>query len=282
MVKRFRIGLSCTIAIAVSSAALAQWREDGPAVLTSPSPPAEERPFDTDLFMQRYKAAGSPQMVLFWNISFDDQLQSKNEQLETSSKSGTSERNSFDRTTSGIAGRVTRSSSDGSSTETITQLKSNRISDSAKRSSSLSESSQAQIQTAFAETLRSAGVLLQDRAALMRVTHIEKTNNTVDAKEIEAEAVVGKSNLLVEVLLIPDASAPIGSAFKLAVKDLKKGTEIVSFYTRAIPKAAPVQGGYVATDRGFEWQQPIADEPTFSEIGTKLALETIEKLSRSL
>jgi hypothetical protein len=92
---------------------------------------------------------------------------------------------------------------------------------------------------------------------------------------------MGRAELLLEIIMVKDANAPLGAAFKVVVTELKSGEEIASLYTLARPELFPPPGRYVVTDTGFEWRQPGV-QVGVADIGVALSREVMQALGQHL
>lgn len=246
----------------------AQMRAGQPPTLSPPAAPAVQMPDVLGPFRTQYQAAGSPRIVLFWNVSFDDTTESPRADVtvrEAEVYPFVSEDGE-----SGLRALGMRAHASG-------------YLDPAKRGSgSLSERDLAQIDSAFRNELLSANVRLLDRATTIRFMEAQHDRTSIDPKLIEADAVLGKADILLQVLLVPDADSPLDTGFNVSALRVKTGAEIASLYTRALPNLSAAPGHYVATDSGFVWDQPPMPTPDAGEIGIKLADEVMEKLGPML
>lgn len=85
---------------------------------------------------------------------------------------------------------------------------------------------------------------------------------------------------MLEVMLVPDDRAPLGHAFRVAVKDVGQGTVISEFYTQAVPPTrAPA--GLVAMN-GVGFVRPPAPAPAVDDVGRTLGVEVLVRLSQAL
>lgn len=254
--------------VVVVGLAQAQMRPGQPPTLSPPEAPPVQAPDVVGPFRTQYQAAGSPRIVLFWNVSFDD----------------TTESPRADVTVRG-AEVYPFVSEDGDRRLRALGMRAHASGylDPAKRGSgSLSERDLAQIDSAFRNELLAASVRILDRATTIRFMEAQHDRTGVDPKLIEADAVLGKADILLQVLLVPDADSPLDTGFNVSALRVKTGAEIASLYTRALPNLSAAPGHYVATESGFLWEQPPAPTPDAGEIGIKLADEAMEKLGPML
>jgi hypothetical protein len=254
----------------ITTPALAQWRPNQEPVEPPPLRQPIVPPDVVGVFRQQYQAAGEPRIVLFWNVAFDDSTETNRQNIDTTRRTNTDHATGLDKQTAGPAGNATLHESDDKRNETVEHVTGTRTLDPAKLSSGLSPRNDIELQLAFQQAMQNAGVRLLSRAASIRLTQASTDRHGVDPKLIEADALVGKADLLLEVLMIQDPSTPLGAGFKVTLTDIPTAREIASIYTQAAPELTPLQSHYVITDHGFEKQQ---DRPrvTPSDIGIALA-----------
>lgn len=150
------------------------------------------------------------------------------------------------------------------------------------KSDTLSARTVAELDAAFRRRLLHAGVRLYGRAANVRFTEARRDRAGVDPRLVEADAVLHKADILLQILLVPDRTAPLGSGFQISAVNVKTGAEVLSLYTRAQPKVHPPAGRYVATNGGFVWRQPPAQAPTVRQVAIELAKEILRSLGPTL
>jgi hypothetical protein len=259
---------------------VAQWRADQPPVA---NPPVQHTPPAPDVFgtfRATYQAAGRPQVVLFWNTAFDDTTQMTHQTVDATKRGAKESTTSLRKETNGPAGAAVLTESDGGTNETVEHVRTERDVDPAKQSSVLSPRNAAELEATFRQQLESAGVRLLDRATAIRLTQAARDRSGVDGKLIEADAVL-KAEMLLQIVMVQDASSPLGAGFKIAVTDVKTGTEVASLYTLATPQVAPPPGRYIATDNGFEWRQPRL-RVGVADVGVALSREVMRLIGPQL
>jgi hypothetical protein len=259
----------------------AQWRVAEPRVVTLPAPSVPAPRDVVGPFRASYEAAGRPRIVLFWNVAFDDETETVRQAIETTNRDGTQRTNSLHKQTSGPAGAAQLIEDQTDNREKVERVTTHREIDPAKQSSLLSDRNSAQLESTLRQQLQNAGVRLLDRAASIRLTEAEKDRAGVDPKLIETDAVMDRAELLLEIIMVKDADAPLGAAFKVAVTELKSGEQIASLYTLARPELPPPPGRYVVTNTGFEWRQPPV-QVGIPEIGVELSRELMQALGQHL
>jgi hypothetical protein len=263
--------------LTLQSATLAQWRDDQQPVVT----PAPTRPSPipdvVGPFKSQYQAAGEPRILLFWNVSFDDATETNRQNVDVTKRTSTDSATGIDKQTNGPAGNATLHESDDKKSETIERVTSSRVVDPAKQANSLSARNAVELETAFREHLQSAGIRLLNRSASIRLTQADKDRERIDPKLIEADAVLAKADLLLEVVMVPDQSAPLGAGFKVTMTNIKSGAEVFSIYTVALPELPQLPSYYVVTNMGFEKRQPRI-QATVVDVGIALARQVMRSL----
>ncbi len=230
-------------------------------------PAAAGAPEDSSqAFRARYEASGAPRVMVFWNVSFSDQTRSASQQVEI--------------TRDIVPGEMQEGG--GASGPGQMHTTTTRTIDPEKRHTGLSERDAARLESAFREGLRGAGVKLIDRAKSVRFMAADRDRNGVDPKLIETDAVRANTELLLEVLLVPDFMSPLGRGFIVRATDVKDGAEVAHVYTMAMPALPAPTGHYELTDDGFRWQNAPPQIPTPEQIGTTLADEVLTALEPAL
>ena len=242
----------------------AQMRGGQPPTLSPPAAATVQAPDVVGPFRTQYQAAGSPRIVLFWNVSFDDTTESPRADVTVRGAE--------------VYPFVSEGGDHGPRALGMRAHASGYLDPAKRGSGSLSERDLAQLDSAFRNELLAANVRILDRATTIRFMQAQHDRTGVDPKLIEADAVLGKADILLQVLLVPDANSPLGTGFNVSALRVKTGAEIASLYTLALPNLSAEAGHYVATDSGFIWEQPPAPTPDAGEIGLKLADEVMEKI----
>jgi hypothetical protein len=221
----------------------------------------------TMLFKGWYLAAGSPRVLLFWNVSFDDETQSTQATLDIRQHDIPSPHLGDDLPSRGPA-------------EVHTQV--TRTVDRAKDHPRLGARTGAVLEAAFRQRLHEVGVRLLDRSMVLRLTAAARDREGVDAKLIEADAVKGSADLLLEIVMQTDLESPLGRGFKIVATNVDSAEELTSLYTLAQPPPPPTRKGrYIATDEGFKWEPPAPWVPPADEVGVMLADEVMRALVSS-
>lgn len=261
----------------------AELRADQPQVLP-PRPPLERAPapnFAAE-FAQRYQRAGSPRLMLLWNVELSARTGQEwvlrdNEQL-----SGSRNLNMLKQTTTGLDGSATMSEGGvQSQSQRQRELTVGQRED-AKRATVLSERNAAQLLRAFEARMRDGGARLVDYTLAVRTAAVNKdgpaTTGDVNARTLEAAAVRNRAEMLLQILLVPDDHASLGYAFDVSVREVANGMVVTSLYTRAVPPPLPTHTSYAATNKGFEQRTVTLGKIGINDVGAKLADEIMNQL----
>lgn len=276
---RYSAAVAVTAAIAsfAGGTSVAQFRPDQPAVTTPPVVQPRAVPNTLEEFKVDYRAAGQPRIALFWNVAFDDSTETERQNIDHTRSSRSQSSTGLDKQTSDAAGDSTLREEDQRSSEVVDRITGSRTLDPAKRSAPLNMVTAVELETAFRRQLQVANVRLVNRDFNIRMTQVDRDRGAIDPKLIEADAVSGHSDLLLEILMIPDVQTPLGVGFKVTVTDVKTGTERMSIYTAARPQLATLPSYYVATATGFELRHPRR-QSTADDVGVSLAREIMESI----
>lgn len=276
--KLFRIStVAASLSLVLPAGVMAQYRADQPRVLERPAMPEipDTSPQTISAFSTAYRTAGQPRIVLFWNVALTDQLQDDTVQRTRVQRSTSGSSGSIDKTTTGDAGSARLRESDDKRVSDMTIDRSTLTANNANRGSPLPERDAFRLENAFMKSMREGGVQFIDRAAIMRTTAANAGGG--DSRTVESKALMGKADLMLEVLLTRDQEAPIGWGFRGILRDIDSGRLLASFYSRAMPDLAPVPAQYRATDRGFarvEGKRVV----TLEDVGRTLALDTMTEV----
>lgn len=240
-------------ALAMAAPAVAQdggtMRRGVPPVLTPPAPAEPVDPLVIGSFAAGYAAQGRPRIVVFWNRVYDDRVATAWTDVAVE-----------------YEGRFDRP--DGR--DTVTLRGAGAHADATPARPGLDERSGWQFEAAFSRAFAEAGAHFVDRALIMRSAASGTDADRPNIQAIETSALAAHADLLMEVLLTPDETAPVGFSFRVTVKRVADGAVLANLVTSAIP---PVEGGYVATNRGFK-KLPAA--VGIDQAARQLAIETMD------
>lgn len=273
---------AAVLLLALTSSALATdssiYRSGVPDVLQPAGPASSNDDAVLDRFRRLYAARKAPRIVVFWNREFSDRVASNyrtglriSERTEAD-VTGTSE------TVFGPDGPVTFDEHQVSGARTIDVTIGESVSDSdSHRRPGLLENDDWSVEAAFTRLFIEAGGNLIDRAVAMRTTAArakEEGAERLDPQQIETSALLGKADLLMEVLQTPDKEGPIGFRFRVSVKDIRTGRVLANITTVGRPADAAEtewragRDGFVKVSRRYK-----ADS-----IGRQVGLETMRAL----
>lgn len=256
------------------------YRDGQPAVLTPPPPVYRDR---SGAFRSRYQALKSPTMMLLWNRRLTDEVQSEYVDRATVRTGSEAVALGSSRTTSvaGYGVAETRSNRAGyaaGNTTTDVTVGRTRLRE-GQPGANLDAEDDAAVETAFTERLQAAGVNFVDRSIAMR-TAGAKGNVSGDAniQTLETNALMARTAVLIEVRQIAASDSPIGTKFRIEVKNLKTAAVLASFTSNGVPDMG--RPGLVAGPGGFQRAAP--QRPTPAMIGAELANEVMERLAATL
>lgn len=216
------------------------YRTGEPAVLSDVAPRAgadqavEERTLVG--FRRVYAAAGRPRMAILWHRDLTDEISSHK---KITGSVTTEPPSTLSSQLSAVQRTVTITFDTGGSGHSVPML---------------SSSGDAQFQTGFESTLRSAGVRLVDRNTAMRLTALKNVEPgtdpaTLDTQAVEMSALVKHSDYFVEISFVPGATKD-KPAPRIAVIASASGEVLVD----VMPSLSADAGGgsrWAATEQGF-------------------------------
>lgn len=222
-------------------------------------------------FRLRYEAAGKPRIALFWNVELIDNLEDKVAITKHLSSEPINPNIKYHENGLRSLGAVKPQEREykGDFSYTLTERK-DRIVTNARRHSGLNERDMWKAETTFTNTMREAGVRFIDRNMILRTTAF--TENISDTRATETKALLGKADLLMEVLMTKDLDAPLGWGFRMNLRDIKTGEDRTALYTDALPNVPSPKVTFRATNTGFD---KVVEQPHTSvqDIGMALATE---------
>jgi hypothetical protein len=250
----------------------AQYRPEQPPVLDrQPAAPADNSASIIDAFRQKYSSLKQPRIALFWNRELTDNIA-----RQTYEKSTTNATKSNSETSVGGNDNKNDEKLERDSSTTVKSVET--IDD--NHHAALDPRSDALLKTTFVDAMRNAGVRFIDHSLMVRAASADSAANA-DPQVNEIKGLQSKADWLMEVVLVPDANAPLGQAFKIAIKDVNSGTLITEIYTPAIPPARGL-GGYVAVNGGNGFERAPEAPITIRAVGYTLGVETMGQLANAL
>lgn len=232
-------------------------------------------------FRQAYAAARAPRIAIWWNRELTDEVATQYER-----RSNVTERTTIDMTGSGSAAvnpQVPGGVSAISNDELVGQINRTRearsgdVRVSGQARTGLAERGRWDFESGFSDAYLSAGATILDRAMIIRTIQGGRpAGQQADLQAIEAAALIGKADLLMEILMTADAAAPTGWVFRITVKNVQSGAMVMSMVSKGIPPE-PATRPFVATDKGFV--QATSQAPTPAIAARQLAVESMDRLA---
>ncbi len=273
--------LSAAPAVAQVPPPASLYRDGQPAVLTPPPVMVRDR---GGAFRSRYQALKAPTMMLLWNRRFSDEVQSEYVDRATirsgsevvavgaaRSSTGISDYGTIERRASGAGYAASSSSTD--ITVGRTRLRE------AQPGANLDAEDDAAVETAFTERLQANGVRFVDRSIAMRTAKGAKNvGGDANIQALETDALMARTAVLIEVRQIAASDSPIGTKFRIEVKNLKTAAVLASFTSNGVPDLG--RPALVAGAGGFVRAAP--QRPSAAQIGAELANEVMERLGSTL
>lgn len=250
------LGMALLASMLYSHAGLSYERPNQLAVIESDQIQQADTGITPAIFREQYLAAGEPRIVLFWDIAFDDQTEMHGGGLELEQQVNYGQGYINSRERLGAASQD----------------------DPSRSWSGMARSESAAIESAFISALTGAGIQLVDRGTVIRTTHAGPDRTEENRKLIETDAIQSHADLLIEVITIPDQQNSHSYGFKVSCRNLETGVNLLAFYSNEEPEKQAPRGGYVATDRGFEWYQPAQAPTSPDEYGFALANSVLNQL----
>lgn len=236
----------------------------------------------SDRFAQAYAARGKPRLAIFWNRKLGDAVgrwQAQTRLRVEKSGEGT------------ISGDVNLSASSNSST-TIT---SETARPEPEPPPGLERTWEWEFQDGFLTPLLSAGATVMDRAAIIRMTGLESS-----ADDIEAVALRGKADLLLQVQVESSEQSTVGFEMNVSVIEIASGQLLAVVNSRSMQGWARNRVAYVFDHRGItpvetdtvgpaglqtwtagpEGFAATTKPPTLQEVAEGLAVNVMDRLAK--
>ena len=229
-------------------------RDGGDMTVTPNRPPAVFRS-DADpvaTFAGAYREAGKPRLAFYWNRQLADTLSEwygDSRVVVTTTGEG------------GVSGDLNLQGSGSRQTTAEVQ----RRQPAAGQRLQPSENWEWEFQDGFLGPFLKSGAVVLDRAAIIRLTGGGK--GATEAA-IETAALQGMADLLVEVLVAPNARSTVGYELRARILEIKTGRILSYVNSRSLKDWNPEQR-IIATNRGFEL--PDEDNLSFGPTGGSTA-----------
>jgi hypothetical protein len=274
--------VAAALGIAGLTQAHAQYRAGMPQVVAPPTAQQQPapRPNIAAGFAGAYQKAGRPRILVFWNRELTDSANSRYEDYEKTTVSSQHHRSDSADETITETGKATTSQSDELGTVTTERGTGVRTIDDGGKRVAAKESVDWRLESSFYHPFMAAGVRLVDRNMAIRSIHGGKAEGSwYDAQSLETSALLGKADLLMEIQMTPDDDSPIGSRFRVTIKDVQTGQVRGLLSTRAIPPSDSFTK-YVPAAQGFK-KVTVSSTPNLEDFAQRLAEETMVQLMQS-
>ncbi|MCK0068176.1 hypothetical protein [Kordiimonas laminariae] len=265
---------ACVFALACSAfyvpSVSAQQRPNVPPVMKkAPEPKLPDQKEFIKAFYRENKKKSRPRFILFWNREFSDEVVTYYIDYVAASSSAyaSASHNPY-------TGRTTANVSPGTTEVTSGTRRLNK--DQAREN--LRELLNMKLESSFKKTMIRGGTRVINREMAIRTTGADAASNEeVNTHSLETKAMVGKADLMIEILLTPSMETESGFAFQMNVIEIETGENIASLFTDGMPPVINRQE-FIATNRGFErhtFLEGFSDEA----VGRQLAIETMKELT---
>jgi hypothetical protein len=225
-------------------------------------------------FDRAYKAAGSPRLAVFFNRTLSDEVREWRTDI---------------RGVVAISGDVTASDGEKRSTFKgpggISAYAQTHVENDTLRAYPADESWKWRFEQGFLDPLIDARARVVDRATIMRLEAAASGRqgsayNPMAVKKVEMDALLGKADLFVEILVQRDPQSDVGYVFKATAKEVKTGF-VLANVTSLDWDYRPVQKKIIATDRGYEiTSEPLdAQLPGIDVVADDLSLALMRSLA---
>jgi hypothetical protein len=258
-----------------------------PDALYRPGTPPVLQPAEADVLLRRegivqafarvYQTQGRPRVALFLNRRFDDRVTewtSGPRITETESTRFHGSLSGERREASGAAGSINGTL--GTDLNRRRSIQAEWRDPQAVRPG-LEEALAFELETGFAAPLTEADVIVLDRAAIMRLQDRAQRSSEPDAQRLETDALLGRADLLIEILMSPHPSAPLDMTFQIMIKEVRTGRIVASVTEDGHSASQRAGGRWEVGTRGFV---PASSKrlEVARRVGEQLALETMDAL----
>jgi hypothetical protein len=252
----------------------------GDGVVLQPAAPRASEPVDpVPAFAKAYARAGRPRIVLYWNRSLSSAIQSDHFSRTTNEVSASARANASEVQ----AGRTTRYDIHGrlNGSQTITTSQ-GVVGDNTGRAMPLSERDAAMLEATFMSSIAKAGVNFVDRTMIIRAMAAAEHPTDAEPRLNETRSLINYADLLLQVILVSDYEAPLGSGFRISLTDIGTGEKLMTLYSRAIPDVAVAPlGRWIGTDHGYVYEAPPPASVSAESVGTALGRDVMLTLTQS-
>jgi hypothetical protein len=253
------------------------YRENLPEVLPAPTQPTTDAVGIVAHFRKAYAAHSRPRMVIFWNRDFTGQIATQYDRYTSKDVQKDTDSTTITRSAADPFGDLSATSQSGSThIRTETHSGQSPVTTDDATASDSQDPVTWQCESAFIEAFVRVPTKLIDRTTIMRLSKRSlAAGERENIQAIEAAAINAKADIILEVLVQPDQRTISNALFKVNVRDVKSGAIIIQFTTSAVPVEAS-NTHYVAGPEGFT---RVHGSVTIDDVGHKLALETMDRLT---
>jgi hypothetical protein len=284
--------IAAVLSFVIGSATTAQAQVHEPARMLAT--PTKEAPAGPSLSIQRevivsdfkvaYEKTGEPNIAVFWNRKFDDQLSQWYQEFRMS-RTGEASVQGQDKfePQGGDDPAYQRNVSGGGKIVSSIYAESRAAQQSR---AGFGESEGFEFASGFTSTLISVPAKIIDREAIMRLVQRDNAEEAgaemiSDYQKIETDSLIGYADYLAEVLLTPDSSGDTGWAFMVTVKSVSDGRVVSMFKSVANnPFETPPEERWVATNEGYEKVVDHREIGSPTQVGEQLAYEMMQSLTK--
>jgi hypothetical protein len=264
--------------IATPASAQSPYRDGVPDVLTAPPPPPTLEDTTLGRFRSAYEARKRPRIAIFWNRALSDQTASHDRTETRIADRGGNGSTTLTKSTNGPTGTMTLAETKGNSSNTRT-ITTTTHPDAEPPRPGLAESPDFSAEAAFTQAFIQVGGQMIDRNVAMRTTAAgEGGRGRPDQQQAEARALIGKSDLLMEVLETPDPRGAVGFKWRLKITDIKSGRIVADFVTAGYPQDQMRAQWTAGGPKGF---QKVTPQFSVDDVGRRVAVETMRTLLAS-
>lgn len=235
-------------------------------------------------FKQAYEKTGEPNIAVFWNRKFDDQLSQWFQEFRMS-RTGEASVKGQDKfePQGGDDPAYQRNVSGGG--KIVSSVYVERRAQGQSRIG-FGESDGFEFASGFTSTLISVPTKIIDREAIMRLVQRDNAEEAgaemiSDYQKIETDSLIGYADFLAEILLTPDSSGDTGWAFMVTVKSVSDGRVVAMFKSVANnPFESPPEERWIATSAGYEKVVDQREIGSPTQVGEQLAYEMMQALTK--
>lgn len=287
--------LACVTTAATATEASLYRADDTPVLEpVKPAAPKVQTPTESlqqasQAFKSAYDKKGRPRIVVFWNRVLSDDIEQRKEQSVKLKENVRTRNAASSEMTVGEAGAMTIDEARSNAMHEVELVGTTRTVDNGRREAAVDRRQDWMLQSGFLTNLRKAGAKLVDRTMILRNTHLDtakeksdKGAEVVDVLRTEGKALRGYADILLEVEMVPDAQSPVGTGFKVTARRIEDGSDVVTYYTQALPPREKLASRYKATANGYAKVQEPARPFTTTQVADQFSAEVLVQLAQGL